>query len=90
MRRYRSVDERVLQHMVDRATGDFVTRTNARYGLLAVSAPEFDAVLSRHGIDVYYHKKTRAQMYSVDQVSEALTKLRKAYDTINDGPVFTV
>ena len=85
--KYKSLDERVLSHIVDRAkSGElYISRTSARYGLLSVSAEEFDSVLDRFKIDVTYNDN-RGQQYEVAQVVKALASLQLIYQKINESP----
>jgi hypothetical protein len=90
IQRYRSVDERVLQHIVNNANSNeqFVSRTRARYGMLSVSAPEFDLILERHKIDTHYDERTRGQQYKVEDVVNALARLKLAYEKVGESFVF--
>lgn len=87
-KRYRSQDERVLQHMVDNASpsDEYISRTRARYGMLSMSAAEFDEVLNRHGITTHYEPNTKGQRYKVTELAKALQTLIKAYETVEHNP----
>lgn|SRR5215475_1936153 len=79
MPKYRSLDERVLSHMIHRivVTDEFLPRQRARYGLLSMTAAEFDAILLRHGITTCYNPDTKGQQYKVSEVLAAYKELQK-------------
>ena len=86
-KQYRSSDERVLHKIIDNCEpGEkYISRTRARYGMLSMSAGEFDEVLERHGVTVSYNAN-RGQQYLVAEVLVALTKLTSSYEKISDSP----
>lgn len=83
MRKYRSIDERVLQRLIDNSVPgeEFVSRTRARSGLLSVSAQEFDECLERHNIHPEIDPVNRGQRYRVQDILSALTKLLQQFET---------
>lgn len=89
-RRYRSQDERVLQHILDHSDPalPFVSRTRARYGLLSLSATEFDEVLKRHRVETYFHEETKGQQYKLSEIAKALEILRDIYNRVESGVIF--
>lgn len=91
MRRFKSLDERVLQHIIKNAdpSCEFISRTRARYGLLSISASEFDAVLERHGIETNYHIVTRGQQYKVIDVANAYQRLMQTLKKVEAAPLIS-
>lgn len=75
MKRYHNLDERILTNIINSAEGESISRSRARYKVIDVSAPDFDACLERHGIRTLTDRRHGAKYYLVSEVKQALKKL---------------
>lgn len=88
MPKYKTTAERVLQHILDRSdpAKEFISRTAARYGMLSLSASEFDEVLETFNIETHYHPDTKGQQYKVAEIAKALVNLRIVMQKVEETP----
>jgi hypothetical protein len=87
MKKYRNLDERVLSHILAgcEPNQEFVSRTQARYGLMSVSSPEFDDIMNRYEITTEYNPRTHGQRYRVAQIAKALEGLLMTFQQLEEG-----
>lgn len=77
-RQYSSLDERVLTNIFNRVVSKEPTiyRTKARYGVLDVSAKEFDLILARNGVQTFTDPHSRGRYYLVSEIAAALKNVQ--------------
>lgn len=87
MKKYRSLDERVFTRILNNsdASQEFISRTQARYGLMSVSSPEFDDILARYKIETHYNPRTHGQQYRIKDIAAALATLLDTYRSLEKG-----
>jgi hypothetical protein len=75
VKKYHSLDERVLSNIVVTANGDeLIYRARARYPVLDVSAKDFDAILDKYQIKTHRDRRTQGAYYLLADIKAALRK----------------
>ena len=75
-KRLKTLTRRILNNMIAAAAGEeIVFRTRAKYSLTDVPVVLFDEILDTLGIKPEFHARTRARMYKVAELQQALDNL---------------